>query len=492
MKHSNLVLAVLAIGLCLTLVFADNLQSAYALSVTNYAVGGTTPNDALRFGNKVYVAEFGSDQVRILTADTATSLGTVALIGVNRLFEYNGRIYAAGTTLLIEIDASLDVQLRSMSHGCTNGSGFSQDVNNDRYLGCYAEVANTIRQVDLNTMTVIFTSTTTNAGATPCDISANDGTAVDFTNDRVFILCSTSARVVGIEGITASGTPDFGFAFTTGRRLAYNPDNSNLLLAGNGGTALTSVTYSPSTGFTSLQVYATFTTMGAPYYNSESNRYAVMDGTTDCLLIIDANDGDTLVCVGMTTNTGSGSGVAKGNFYDSQTIYLGANAGAFYVKVDLTGIPFGGGADEPAGGTGVDCTLPANEFLLICRLGGDGSLVSAGAYIVGNSSDGTGLSGIICSVGIVDCVADPNMKTNGVGYLLVAIALAIIIGILWVASRGDLNSIPTFIWFIATLAVVGAFTLMNLIDATFLVVTVIIVVALAAAKVRGLFGGEFR
>lgn len=152
--------------------------------------------------------------------------------------------------------------------------------------------------------------------------------------------------------------------------------------------------------------------------------------------------------------------------------------------------PAGGGG---GGGTGgVDCDDSANANLVICRLGGNGTITSAGDFLIGDPDSGVGIVPIICSTGLIDCVANPDMSTNGVGMLITFVAIAVMVGILWVASRGDLGSIPFFIWIIGVLLIVGFFTIIGLIDVTFLIISVVIIIALATAKLRGLFGGEFR
>ena len=68
--------------------------------------------------------------------------------------------------------------------------------------------------------------------------------------------------------------------------------------------------------------------------------------------------------------------------------------------------------------------------------------------------------------------------------------MGIMIGIFWVASRGDLGSIPTFLWFIATLAIIGMITAFDLIDPTVLIVAIIAIIALATARAKGIFGSS--
>jgi hypothetical protein len=65
-----------------------------------------------------------------------------------------------------------------------------------------------------------------------------------------------------------------------------------------------------------------------------------------------------------------------------------------------------------------------------------------------------------------------------------------VIGIFWVASRGDLGSIPTFIWFIVTLAIIGVMTAFSWINPTILIIAIIAIIALATAKVKGVFGSS--
>lgn len=145
------------------------------------------------------------------------------------------------------------------------------------------------------------------------------------------------------------------------------------------------------------------------------------------------------------------------------------------------------------GGTGgVDCGNPANANLVICRLGGNGTITSAGDFLIGDPDSGIGIVPIICSTGIVDCVENPDMKTNGAGLLITLVILAIAIGVFWVATRGDLTSIPVFIWMILVLCIFGFATLAGLIDLTILLLSVVVIVGLASAKIKGLLSGEFR
>lgn len=136
------------------------------------------------------------------------------------------------------------------------------------------------------------------------------------------------------------------------------------------------------------------------------------------------------------------------------------------------------------------CSLPENFNLLRCVLERGDTTPLIGASQLLNESSTT----LVCQIGLISCTDfvpdNPDIKTNGVGYILLFVALGIMIGIFWVASRGDLGSIPTFLWFIATISIVGLVTALNWIDPTFIIVAIIAVIALATAKAKGVFGSS--
>ncbi len=261
-------------------------------------------------------------------------------------------------------------------------------------------------------------------------------------------------------------------------------------------------TYNSTTGVTTL---ATTIVAGNDNCRSEVSDQADSfmvciddSGTSTQIFGIKSNTTDTYIIVnalqtGFDASAGIGENYVSGTF---STWYVASSLNNQRIII-ISGLRDSGTNPEPPSGGngtsvgGVDCTLPENEQILLCRIGGNGAIGSAGDFIVGNGTQGTGVSGIICSIGLVDCETDDNIQTNGIGYLLTIVALGIMIGVLWVASRGDLQSIPTFIWFLGTLALVGAVTLFGWIDPTFLVITIIVVVALATAKAKGLFGSDF-
>lgn len=152
-----------------------------------------------------------------------------------------------------------------------------------------------------------------------------------------------------------------------------------------------------------------------------------------------------------------------------------------------------GGAPVP--GSGIDCTLPENENILICRLGGDGTLGSAGAFVIGNTTQGTGILGIGCSIGLVDCTEDSNPQTNGLGLLIFIASIFVIVGMFYKSLGASATfQLPVFIWVIIIVSLSAFFTITGLIDPVFLILSIFAVIALAAPKVIGVIqnrGGGF-
>lgn len=136
------------------------------------------------------------------------------------------------------------------------------------------------------------------------------------------------------------------------------------------------------------------------------------------------------------------------------------------------------------------CDDPANANILICRMGGDGTLGSAGAFVIGDVQEGTGVLGIGCSTGVVDCVADSNPQTNGLGLLIFIASIFVIVGMFFRSlGASETMKIPTFVWVIIIIALSAFFTITQLIDPVFLILSVIALIALASPKIVGMIKG---
>lgn len=299
-------------------------------------------------------------------------------------------------------------------------------------------------------------------------------------NFRVYNL-GTSTIVCNIDMTDSLGTPEILFAETsvTNGDFWLFVDNSVGLkkITQTTSSCTVSNTMSNVANFEGNGVVATqFNTNTGDIYGKANDKVYVVNGTSFATSL---------------AFTSSATSVENSMFYDAsedvltEAINTDNVINFYYFETSET-------PDDPNTG-GIDCNDPEFSYRLICNLEGAGGLTGASNLINQSSTN------IACQIGLLSCTQDEDgnfvpdnadIQTNGIGYLLVAIALGIMIGIFWVASRGDLKEIPTFVWFIGTVAVVGAITAIGWVNPTFLIIAVITIVAFAVAKARGLLGGS--
>jgi len=245
----------------------------------------------------------------------------------------------------------------------------------------------------------------------------------------------------------------------------------------------------------------TFTTNGIQYpifagdIKGTSGYILLIDGSTDQIYLLDrtiAPPNNIVVVQSLSTVVQED---VKLTTTDSSTFYWskgnsGGTTVTFFKGTDLRNEKDQSVVDiTPVVTGGIDCSLPANVNILICRITAINQTPLAGASILTNQS----ATNISCQVGIIACTDgipdNPDIKTNGIGYILLMVGLGIFVGLLWVASRGQITEIPNYVWMVGTIAVVGAITVVGWIDPTILIVSIITVIALAGIKAKNVFGG---
>lgn len=170
----------------------------------------------------------------------------------------------------------------------------------------------------------------------------------------------------------------------------------------------------------------------------------------------------------------------KGNSTRFNMVAPTTNDNIFYA---VDGVLDSDEEDTPSGTTEF-CNDPANVDKLICALGGNGTLGSAGAFVIGNTTEGTGILGLGCNMGIVDCSADSNPQTNGLGYLIFIGAIFVVVGMYYRSLGAEATfKIPLFMWVLILLSLSAFFTITGLIDPTFLILSVIAIIALGVPKI---------
>lgn len=146
----------------------------------------------------------------------------------------------------------------------------------------------------------------------------------------------------------------------------------------------------------------------------------------------------------------------------------------------------GGGEEDPTIIGGVNCSLPENENKLICRV--TDPIGGSGAFVIGNGT--SGLTGILCSIGIVDCTEDTNPRTNGLGLLIFVGSIFVVVAMFYLTIGKEAFVIPVYIWIIIILALSTFFTITGLIDPIFLILTVVGLIALAVPQIQKKFFGS--
>lgn len=255
---------------------------------------------------------------------------------------------------------------------------------------------------------------------------------------------------------------------------------------------------------------AEFTTSASQYpitandIKGAGNYVLLLDANTDQIYLIDKEGtapNNVVVVQSLSSVVGAGTRLAtsdSSNFVWSD----GGTASTtvlFFRGTDLqneNNIPVNQdtGTSNPTGG--IDCDDPDNANILICRLGGTGSIGSAGAYVIGNTTTGTGILGLGCGIGWVDCTEDSNPQTNGLGLLIFMASIFVIVGLFFNSiGKEQTMQIPVYVWVILIISLSAFFTITGLIDPVFLIISVIALIALAAPKVKGIlssgsgFGG---
>ncbi len=141
----------------------------------------------------------------------------------------------------------------------------------------------------------------------------------------------------------------------------------------------------------------------------------------------------------------------------------------------------------------VNCDLPQNANLLMCVniLTTTGSLITSGGN--NNFNPVTATNNVVTeALGI----NNTNIKTNGVGYLFLAVAI-LLFNVLWyvsihsLGSRGIVVPQPIFVSAMLSFAVIGAFVLAGWTDPLILIIGIVALVAFTSPKIVSMIrGGE--
>lgn len=518
MHNKYFIIPVVAILISSILMF-DNLQSVYALSIiataiadtgqsaTGQSITATCPsawsnpigtcvyviNDATT--DKIYVYDvtngISPSLVGSISVGGATMSGTTSSIVYS---ENTDRLIVMGSNNFYEIDYRNMVVLRSLAHSANLAGMFYADG----YIWFLGGVGPLFQRLSTTAFATIESSPTLNAGANACSsIGTSSLPTLSYAEDidTVFIACiGATDRLIAYTPLDLGGgatnsvaSVDWG-ADNNPRSPVYVSDTSTTgRVLAIGTTTLFTVkqaTYNSNTQtFGALSVVHTAggSPAGLVYY--EAPEWIIYsDGTT--VYVLNAGSPTSQIvsfAQPITGSVGSPFPTTMNTYY----VFYGVGTNDNWIMIDLSGVAVGtGGSNPPTPTTGIDCDLPENAGILTCRLQNEGGSLNGTGGLVTDS-----VGNLICQLGFIDCDANPDMRTNGVGYIFWLIGLMIMVGIFWVASRGDITQIPTFVWFIGTIAITIAMTIMQFIDPTALIISIVVVIAFAVAKAKGVLGG---
>lgn len=421
-------------------------------------------------------------------------LGTITCTNnfCNSGFYYHpdtGRLYyIAGTSLntLYEIDATGYFNSRSVSLTVSHNVIFR--YNSTMLITTSTTTTPTVDRVNLNT----FVKTTGSSYAGTCNtrldlLYAN----TQSTNKAVFVCnaggtlklafmsnINTAFTAGAFDGSTSISMTSYGnngmLDYTN--NVFYYIKNPTLTSA-----TINKITWNGTAWTNDTVIYQDGGKISGVSYSDYTNNKMYVVTASKTLVIIN-------ISTGAVSNYSFSSSVpaipnvapsAVPFLYSSGTRLVIATGTHYWLDFSLSGT-------IPSSNTGgVDCTQSNNANVLICRLVSQtgGSVGGVGGII------DTGIFRTLVNAGVLSG-NDTNPKTNGVGYLMVVMGFGIMTAMFFIASKGNISEIPTYVWFISSLALLGSLTAIGWIDPTFLIIGIIAVIALAVAKMnKTLFSG---
>lgn len=460
--------------------------------ITNYIIqqcdnGGTT---------QTTIASFANGGVQISGATRTVGTGETANTdcwGVTdtKVICETGRT-AAGNVILIEttVTSSTSISIVTFSTGAYAVAGGITELGSDLYLGTTAGGFNRISKTTFSPTGSWSGLQTGNCTTlrTALALNPSTGLAICDTNEAyLFSFFGNSGTVTFTGSVSLIGN--------------FVNEGSVKAIYSNNFVYITDRLYNrvQAVGVDIINRFFTVNPIQLPLFANDikgSGSYLLLiDGSTDQLYVIDkTGTPPNNIVVTQALNTAVGDDV-KLTTSDSSTFFWSKGLSGGSIVTFFKGTELRNQNDFPTVNTktnptgGIDCNSPENTNILTCRLQeiNQTPLVGATQLINASSTD------LACQIGLVACTNgvpdNANIQTNGIGYIMLIIALGIWVGLLWVASRGNITEIPNFVWMIGTIAVVGAITVIGWIDPTILIVSIITVIALAGIKAKNVFGG---
>lgn len=495
----------------IVLLFSFDYQKAYALTLSSFAITGT-PNQMQKVGNTMFTLASSTGAYRVinLLTETETASATLTIDGTT----FKGFRCNSTDCWILSVTGTTNVHIQRF----TASTGAEEEAVNLARDGAGNS------DLGLSTTTIYFGMKCTTgdigssgAGDTDLAVFSLDGNSMagspvqhsdcgsnfspistasegligyKVTSDGSRLAVITNGNAVSdifnwvslTQTLTSSNNPVLCEVTMSGASFT-SANGRNIQLLGNkgyvninsGGDTFNISTVTSTCGLTVSGAITAFNTAQATIVLDSANDIFYMggieaDGAGNTVRGYNfANDVITTTLILQVFPDASETSNLGMEFTSSiNTVYLGSTT-TIYV------IDFGGA--EPPTGNEEFCANPANVNILICRLESiDGTALGSASQSIGNSTND-----IFIQIGLVEEGSD--IQTNGVGYMLVALGLALMIVMFYLGSGGELGKIPTFVWVLGALMVIGGLTGFGFVDSTFFIIAILVIIALASTKI---------
>lgn len=500
-----------AMSLIMAYTIVNPLNEAWAVSFIS--VSNTTDATGITrsTSGKVWVGSVTGDTVKIYQQSSqALILSISSITNPFQMATKGDRVYAFGSSLY-EFDATTNSLLRTTAHGCDVSGNYEKAYfdTDAGFVYCITS-GNLIKKINLDTMATDATSTTINTGANACPSSQD--LSYESSIDTMFVTCSTGGTdyFVAIVAPFTSGTPDF--RATQDNNLEIASGDGKVLVCGTS-TDLQWYTFSTGTGFssgTSLSASNCGTSNSHQHliFHEDSSRFVYVSNEDGRVMFFDSDD----LAVLYSNIPYGGTSPYQVYAYSNTFYYFGNLEASKWQEMDSTGIALGEGSGgfTPQSECPVDVNFDGVPDRIYFDIGGpDGVPDSAGN---GGVPDGICDAGSLplqgqplnqtagnigCVIGIISCTNgvpdNPDLASNGLGYLLVIILMAIMIAFFALAQAKTGLDIPDWLFIIGVFAVLGASVSFGWIDSTLFIIGAVVVAGMTATKfIQKFAGSSFR
>lgn len=327
------------------------------------------------------------------------------------------------------------------------------------------------------------------------------------TSGASFQSINIGARSLGCTVATGSQVNDIKYTSDSLGQFWWTIQGTSIKKISQSGlgacSVITTTDLTAVTGGNNLKSIAIDSTLGYVFVESNSKFFVINETSLSATPIaIYGVPSDTTLLNGIAPYPNSNNGaVAVSSSSAKVTVFYwnvqGSSGGGGGITgggnpCNTTGNPATNCSDNGRGQ--IDCSLPQNANIVTCWVQNNNQPGSAGNPLnINNNTNVVNNFGCVVaqSVGIIN---NCNLKTNGVGYLLLAIAL-LLVNVLWLLAvhsfnqRGVVTPQPIFVHALISFAVIAAFALIGWTDPTILIVAIVALVAFTAPKFIGMIRG---